>query len=116
MKILVCGGRDYQNSKRVTDILGKVDSEKGVDLIITGGATGADALAGEWADRNTVPRCEFPANWDHLGKRAGPLRNGLMLEFMQPDAVIAFGGGKGTGNMVSQAKGSGVPVWEIDRE
>jgi len=35
-----------------------------------------------------------------------------MLAEGEPDAVLAFPGGRGTADMVRRAKRAGVPVWE----
>jgi ABC-type Fe3+-hydroxamate transport system substrate-binding protein len=45
------------------------------------------------------------------GPSAGPIRNGRMLEY-KPDLVIAFPGGRGTANMVKQARKAGIAVVE----
>lgn len=81
--------------------------------IIHGGARGADRGADEWGVANWVPVHEFKADWDKYGKLAGPIRNKEMLEIGKPDLVIAFPGGKGTSNMVQQAKEAGVEVIEV---
>ena len=56
----------------------------------------------------------YPADWDTHGRGAGPIRNKQMLEEGKPDLVIAFPGGKGTANMIGQAKEAGIPVREIE--
>jgi len=75
--------------------------------MIQGGATGADKLAKEYAQLNNIPYVEEKADWS-LGKKAGPIRNELMLKKYLPDLVIAFPGGRGTDNMVRLAKSYGV--------
>ena len=113
MKVIVCGGRDYQDYERICKALDALHKKHGIDLLIEGGANGADAHAGIWADNAGVPRCTLHANWKFHGAKAGPTRNGHMLEFMQPDCVVAFPGGAGTADMVRQAKAAGVNVWEV---
>lgn len=109
MRVLVCGGRDYQDDGVVFKALDEVDAVKGVDEIIHGGARGADTLAGYWADKNGVPKTVFLADWDTHGKAAGAIRNQQMLD-TDPDLVVAFPGGRGTEDMVRRAKRSGYPV------
>jgi len=113
LRILVCGGRDFQDWKLVVKSLDAVHAKNGIELIIEGGAKGADGHAAIWADNNLIPRMTFHANWKHLGKNAGPIRNSNMLVYGQPDGVVAFEGGTGTENMVGQAKEAGIPVWEV---
>jgi predicted Rossmann-fold nucleotide-binding protein len=112
MRVIVCGGRKYNNVTRLYSILGKLHRERGIDLLINGGAPGADGLASGWAAANLVKVEEYPAEWDKYGGRAGPIRNAMMLD-ENPDAVVAFPGGRGTADMVRRAKAAGVPVWEI---
>lgn len=113
MRVLVCGGRDYDDGDRVDDVLTDIRIEFGpITMLIQGGADGADGLAAEWAERNGVPYLTVPANWKAHGNAAGPIRNAAMLTHL-PELVVAFPGGKGTANMVAQAKEKGVRVEEI---
>ena len=109
-RIIVCGGRDFDNLSMVEHVLTMVHARRGIACIIEGGAKGADRLARGWAQKCGVPVETFEAKWNEQGRRAGPVRNGLMLERGKPDAVIAFPGGTGTRDMVEQAKKAGVPV------
>ncbi|BAQ18361.1 hypothetical protein GL4_2928 [Methyloceanibacter caenitepidi] len=81
--------------------------------MIHGNATGADALAGFWAIAVGVPILAFAADWNKHGRAAGPIRNKQMLDEGKPDLVIAFPGGRGTANMVRQARERGVEVVEV---
>lgn len=55
-----------------------------------GDAEGADKLAGEyWTVYLIGPVHAVPANWAELGKRAGSVRNGLLVARM-PELLIAF--------------------------
>lgn len=116
MRLLVCGGRDYEGP--VKDFLtnwwldNTADSEgNGAEIVvITGGCpTGADQLARWWAEMQGMHYVTVPALWKRHGKAAGPLRNEAML-LLQPDVVIAFPGGKGTEDMVRRAEKAGIPV------
>jgi len=111
MRVLVCGGRNYDNWNTVCWILEAFKSDK--TLIIEGGASGADKLASKWAYENQVPNKCFPADWKVHGKAAGPIRNQQMLDEGKPDIVIAFPGGKGTEDMVRRAKEAGIEVIEV---
>jgi len=112
MKILVCGGRTYGDRITLFAILDRVLAKHPGLTVIQGGAKGADLLAKAWAEARGIPVETFVADWEHQGRSAGPKRNKRMLEVGQPDAVIAFPGGIGTGHMVGIARKSGVPVWE----
>jgi hypothetical protein len=109
----VCGGRKYSNKQRLWGYLDAVHKSKGIDLIIEGGAGGADKLAKEWALDRGIPVCEFLANWNKHGKKAGPIRNGAMIKFGKPDGVAAFSGGRGTQDMKRQAMDNGIIVADV---
>lgn len=113
MRVLVCGGRNYQDHERVRAVLNKLHDEAGISLIIQGGARGADELAFGWARANGVPEDQYDADWEAFGSMAGPMRNKAMLDEGKPDLVIAFPGGAGTRNMIKQARKAGVEVIEI---
>lgn len=112
MKILVCGGRHYNERKKIYDTLDACLYAYGVDIeIITGGAAGADTLADSWARYRGLVTHRYPAKWDTQGKRAGILRNFVMLA-QNPSRVIAFPGGRGTAHMVKIARDKGIKIIE----
>lgn len=115
MKVLVCGGRDYSNWAygwlRLDQL--HMEHDHKIELVINGGASGADAMSSQWARERRIQWCEFPANFDRLGKPAGPIRNEIMVRIMQPDLVVAFPGGTGTANCVSYANRYKIKVIEI---
>ena len=113
-KVLVCGGRDFDDRPRLDAILDNATRffEKRF-CIIHGGARGADDLAGLWARLHGIPVILIPPNWGFYGKRAGMLRNEWMLNFTEPDLVIAFPGGRGTSGMIALAKKAGVVCYEV---
>ncbi len=114
VRVLVCGGRYYQDRGRVNAVLDKLHAEgDGIEVIIQGGARGADSIASDWADSHSVRNLQYDADWESNGTFAGPMRNKQMLVEGQPTLVIAFPGGKGTRNMMFQARDRGVKVIEI---
>ena len=92
------------------------------DLVIEGGATGVDAMAGEAAQRHGKKLIVMPADWDTHGRAAGPKRNQRMLNGLlklrdvdgYEIAVLAFHDdlehSRGTGDMVRRARAAGVRV------
>ncbi|MBX9853892.1 MAG: SLOG family protein [Gemmatimonadaceae bacterium] len=111
MRVIVCGGREYNELQHVWTTLSGMSPE--ITAIAHGGADGADCCAGAWASAAGVSTRVFRANWSLHGRAAGPLRNAQMLREFQPDAVIAFPGGRGTADMIRQARAAGVRVIEI---
>ena len=113
MRVLVCGGRDFSDSKCVKDTLDKIHRETPIDTIIHGDARGADSLAAWWATFNKIKEVPFPADWEKHGKAAGPIRNREMLLQTQPDLIVAFPGGKGTQDMINVSRKHGYKVIEV---
>lgn len=111
LRALVCGGRDFTDREMVFRALDELRPL----VIIEGGARGADALARQWALDRGVKFLEFPADWQHHGKKAGPIRNAMMLEEGKPDMVIAFAGGRGTDDMLRKARKANLPTVRITR-
>lgn len=104
MRVLVCGGRGYSDSQFVSEILDGLSQELApITAIIQGGARGADSHAAAWADKNNCLSLTFHADWTKHGRSAGPIRNRRMIDEGRPDLVVAFPGGRGTADMISQA-------------
>jgi hypothetical protein len=116
MRVLVCGGRDYTDRAALYAELDRLHAEYSFGTIISGGASGADALAVEWAQAQGIATQVFAAEWGTFGRRgsASSLRNARMLAESRPDIVVAFPGGHRTANMVKQAKAAGVWVLTVD--
>jgi hypothetical protein len=115
LRLLVCGGRDYQDHHAVCKALDTVGARYGISVLISGAQTGADSLGLDWAHFRDVPVMAFPVTpteWKKIGREAGPLRNRKMLEQGRPDAVVAFPGDRGTKNMKDQARAAGLKIWE----
>ena len=115
MKILVCGGRDYKDKKKVFKILDYIVNGSQSNILINGGAFGADSFAWEWAMDNQAKTCvvTVKANWDKYGKMAGPIRNQQMIDNHHPDLVLAFPGGAGTRDCIDKALKCGIVVLQV---
>lgn len=108
MKVLVTGSRDWVNRAAI---------EEGFDileptLVIHGNGKGADWIAAAVAATRNLDIACFPANWNRRGPAAGPYRNRLMYDLMQPDAVLAFPlpQSRGTVDMITYAESQGCGV------
>jgi predicted Rossmann fold nucleotide-binding protein DprA/Smf involved in DNA uptake len=113
-KLAVIGSRTFDDKQRLYDILTK--NLPNIKLIISGGATGADTLATQWASDYGLPYLVFPALWHDpftgaFNRGAGFARNRYIIEHC--DVVMAFmqrGGSKGTQNSLDIAKELGKPI------
>lgn len=114
MIVVVTGGRNYSDGKRVYAELGDL---KDIQLVIHGGAKGADYLADLWAKNNEVDSLRVAAKWISGGKSAGPCRNQRMLEIARSMSdellLLAFPGADGTRDCVRRAREMGIPVFEV---
>jgi hypothetical protein len=111
----VCGGRDFVDASSLEAFLDAfhIGPRRPIELVIHGGAQGADTMAGEWAQGRGIACTALAANWATEGREAGPIRNKRMLDEGAPDLVIAFPGGRGTANMTGQARDRNFEVVEI---
>lgn len=110
MRVLVCGGRDFNDYDLLKRIL---DAYTDITEIIHGAARGADTLGGRYGRETGIDVTEFPADWRAFGKGAGHIRNRQMLEY-GVDLVLAFPGGRGTQNMIDQSIKAGVETRIIE--
>ena len=116
MKIAVVGSREFKEEGLILDILSS-ELTPG-DTLISGGARGVDTFAEEalsainqgYAPDGQISKHIFKPDWDKYGKRAGFLRNELIIN--EADKVIAFwdGESKGTKHSIDLAIKAGKPI------
>ena len=119
LRILVCGGRhfeDYDFLKRVLEnvLKEKMLTPKDVE-IVSGHSKGADSLGERWAEENNASVKIFPADWVKYKKSAGPIRNKQMIDYIncfENKMVVAFvsPNSKGTKQTISLAEKNKIPV------
>ena len=80
MRVLVCGGRNFEDRQALNATLDRLHQERGFFMVIAGGARGADTLGEEWASAAGLPCTVFQADWAGLGRKAGPIGNQRMLD------------------------------------
>jgi YspA, cpYpsA-related SLOG family len=131
MRVLVTGGRDYRDQRRVDEALDTIHAVTPIEVIIHGAATGADSLAADWAQRHRVPIDPFPADWENTdampcrigvnrhGKRfnklAGFNRNTRMVtELGTAGLCVVFPGGAGTQDCRAKALRAGIATLDVD--
>lgn len=114
MILLVTGGRNYENREELYQVLDKLHAERGFTYLVHGNARGADSLAHEWAVSRGVQPVAMEALWDAEGLAAGHNRNRRMLEFRKPDLCVAFPGGRGTANMMRQARDMDIELIDVE--
>jgi hypothetical protein len=111
MRLLICGGRHYENVNAVHHELVRFNWRHAISVIIHGGVSGPGPAAEAWARQNCVAVVRYPPNWERFGKKAEKLRNDFMLTDSRPDCVIAFPGGGDTADLVAKASAAGIQVF-----
>lgn len=106
MKLAVIGSRSFSDYGLLKDTLDAYD----IDIIISGGARGADNLAEVYAHQNSIPKRIFLPDWGAYGRAAGMIRNKDIVE--NCDMLIAFwdGESRGTYNSIQLAEKLGKPA------
>lgn len=121
-KILVCGGRHFESYGLLKVVLGKLIEKFHMDIskseIVSGHCQGADMLGEKYAEKYNIPVKRFPADWEKYKRKAGPIRNKQMIDYIsgfENNLVVAFTTvkTKGTRNTMTLAKKANVPVVEI---
>lgn len=116
MKILICGGRDFDDwglfTRTMIDVLNQRTSATNKPIFISGGARGADQFIRDMAKAWGLPCEVYMADWNKHGKKAGSIRNQQMLDEGKPDLVIAFPTPKsiGTWDMVRRAQKANIEI------
>lgn len=104
MKLIIAGGRDFNDKQLMIDTLNKLVQEGNIPEcpeLICGMARGADMTAYSlWVEHN-MPVHTFFADWDRFGNSAGYRRNVAMA--IAGDTLVAFwdGKSKGTEHMIN---------------
>ena len=112
-RVIIAGCRDFDDyallKERCNDYLCEKMETHNV-IIVSGHASGADALGERFAEEHGL-QCEIhPADWGKYGRSAGPIRNAEMASCS--DALIAFWDGQnpGTRSMIELARKKGLQV------
>ncbi len=107
-QVIVTGSRDWPFPEQIYEAL----TNGCFNVVIQGGARGADRFAYFWAKKNNMKSITINADWDKYGKRAGFIRNEVMLRKFPKAWVYAFclNGSKGTVNCYMKAKELGMNV------
>lgn len=111
-RIAIVSDRDFDNfeflEKEILLLCNRNNWE--ISLIVSGGASGADNLAERFADKYQIKILIHYPDWDLYGKKAGFVRNQLIVD--DSDIVIAFwdGASTGTKSTIDFAKNEGKEV------
>ena len=129
MIVVVTGGRNYgatEAERRIVREALEMTSTSELDVLVNGGAPGADTVAYDhWTREMHRVAVTVPAKWRKWGNGAGPIRNQTMATATWghrhlasrwiPDVCLAFPGGAGTANMVKNCEARDIPVIHFGR-
>jgi YspA, cpYpsA-related SLOG family len=114
VKIIITGGRDFTDKEFIFRTLDNIHLKTSISSLIHGDSTGVDKIAEGWAKSRSIPVAAFPADWDKYGKKAGPIRNRIMLDkHMDASMLVAFPGGRGTSDMVKQTSETPIQINKV---
>ena len=103
MRVLVGGGRNFEDAERVHQDLVRLHWQKPISVLIHGSVTGVGIAAEAWARCSGTHVVRYPPNWKLYGKKAEGLRDAFMIEDSRPDLVLAFPGGRHTADLIQKA-------------
>jgi len=136
MKLLIAGPRAYEDWEEANAYITMICKNIKVTEVVSGACSigknkyskptfvrpdgtkvyGADGLGERWAAENNIPVKPFPADWNGLGKVAGPMRNTTMAQYLDPekDRAIVFYQpySAGSTDMIKKLKKKGVILRE----
>lgn len=110
LKAAVVGSRGWTDARLVNATLDALHTAEGIDLVVSGGAAGADTFGALWAEHHGVPLDIIRPTWRVNGvynSRAGFERNVDIVK--KADIVVAFwdGSSRGTADDIRLARQQG---------
>lgn len=109
-RVVVAGTRTFADyallCRKLDALLANLDSV----TIISGGASGADALGERYAAERGYPVEVVEADWATHGTAAGPIRNGQMADTATHVVVFWDGQSKGSWDMIRAANRRKLPL------
>lgn len=108
MRVLICAGRHYTDSRRCRQVLEAFQRLHPVRVVIHGGSQFLGAQIEDWAREIGADLVRYPPNWQLHGKHAERLRNRFMLADSRPDIVLALPGGDDTEELLAQTRTQGI--------
>ena len=89
MRILITGSRDWECGPLARQLIGRLTHRYGSKIVIVQGGPRRRYGIRDRVSEGALTTEPYPAKWDELGKRAGPVRNAEMIA-TRPDFVIAI--------------------------
>jgi hypothetical protein len=103
-KVIVAGGKDFNNYQLLKKTLDKLLSLKSDVEIVSGMASGADSLAVKYAKETGLTITKFPVMWKTDCSSAGFKRNKVMALYANACVCFWDGTSRGTAHMIETAR------------
>ena len=114
----IVGSRDYNNYENTKNIVlegiksfNNMYTISDIMEIVSGGANGVDMMAKLLAKEYNIKFTEYKAEWDKYGRKAGPIRNQLIVD--QSTHLIALPTKKSVGTLITinKAEKKNIPIY-----
>jgi hypothetical protein len=118
MRVLFSGSRKFTDDGAVIAVLERLAKRAGGAehvVVVHGGASGLDSIAGVLARHMGMAVEVHHADWQKQGKAAGPIRNQVMVDH-GADLLVAYPlpGGRGTQDCIERGVEAGIPTLVYD--
>ena len=114
MKTIIAGSRDFKDYNLLKSQLDYYRMHTNdITEVVSGCARGADTLGEFYANEQSIPVKQFPADWDNHKRAAGPIRNRQMAEYADCLIAVWDGSSRGTKNMIDEMNKLKKPVFVI---
>lgn len=111
MKTIIAGSRTITDYKEVHAACCSANFQ--ITEVLCGGARGVDLLGAQWAEHQGIPVRMFPADWERLGRAAGPTRNEEMARNAEALVLVWDGKSRGSAHMRGAARRHGLLIHEV---
>ena len=106
MRTIIAGSRECHHYHIVCQAIEEAGWE--ITTVISGCARGVDTFGEQYAAEHGIPVERHPADWENLGRKAGPIRNHVMAQCADALIAVLYPGSRGTENMIQQARDAGL--------
>lgn len=109
-RLIIAGGRNIWDFDFIKEVFEYYTQNLGEWTLVCGMAPGVDTVSKDIAEAKDIPIDKHPADWDGLGKKAGPVRNEEMANVADGLLAIWDGTSPGTKDMIDRARNHGLKV------
>jgi hypothetical protein len=109
-RVLVTGSLSFNDYELLRATLDRLLAERGNVVVVTGGATGAEALGERYAQERGLGVTQLLADWARYGRGAKVIRNTQLIEVADRAVFFWDGKNRGIAETIERAEAKGIPV------